>query len=281
MKPFFRFLTSEINGFLLSSFNHFLNVYITYLYPVLSYFNLVQFKSPDEPAVDGELNMTAEDIDGIGKIAGVFQPYISAESNLGSLVFTNNVLYTERGLFNMDDEKFDIVRTAQEDYPDDITTLATDRLRASWIPTGQPILGWIPYGVDVLDEDGNIIWASILPAVPEPPGYAYPYYGEEYLFLAETFFKFAYLDVDTYKQYIESQQRIRYNGVNVAELCTITEILTEDYVKIHSFGLFGTARILFYSLNETSPLPEKNKRLFIWLQLLQDKFKQIIPVEVT
>jgi hypothetical protein len=306
MKPFFRFLTAEVNGAYLQALHNFLNKYITELYETFSYFRNVQLKFGYD-IVGNEVPMRPEDLIGIGKIAGVTQPYISAESNTGSLVFTRgtHAPYTERGLFNTENEDFEIKRTEQEDYSTDITTLATPTLRASFPPSSfdplypsevlypsvsllpadlnlnKAIKGWIPFGVDVLDTEGNLIPGRILPALPEPTdGYHYPFFGVEYLFTAETFFKFAFLELEIYKQYFECCQRIRRNGPSTAELAYSAKILTEDYVRIVSIGMSGHIIVIFYSLDEFSSLDQKTKKLFVWKQLVENKFKQCLLEEV-
>ena len=270
----------------------------------------VQFATEEEQTGD-IVPMEEKHIRGIGTIAGIFPIYISAESNLGSLVFTNqgaHGVYTERGLFNMDFERFDIIRTAHETYPTDINSEATERRRTSFVGnegeevypddalypgeytfpgdfTVVPVQGWIPYGVDVLDSEGNIIPENILPAEPLPPDfdeeYYYPYYGDKHLFLAETFLIFSYLDLHIYKQFLECCQRIRRNGPSIEELVIATELLVEDYVVIEELTPSGVIQVLNYHINEESEVDEKVKRLSTWKKFLQDKFKQITTEEVS
>jgi len=285
MKKFFRSLTAEANGFYLSSLHNFLNSFIEYTYPLLSYFGTVQLKTESDTTLSAaESPIEDDDLRGIAKVAGVFSPFISAESNSGSILFTSSKIvdgrqYSERGLYDVLTEGFKYFRTNQSVYPTDITTLATKDLRASLVPTGAPILGYIEEGTTVLTTDGKIIPSAILTEPPVGKAY-YPYYGEKYLFLAESFLIEAYLDIDTLKELLESFQRIRYNGTSIVELVAITKLIMADFVYDVNIVPDGQKLILYFKLDVESELIGKTKRTFIWLFLLQQKFKQLIPSEV-
>lgn len=285
MKRFFRHLTAEANGFYLKGLNGILNEVTVYFYEALSYLRNVVWKIDDDPTLTNqEYAITDKDLRDIAKIAGVFTPFISAESNLGSLAFTSSkivdgVQYSERGLFDMLSEGFKFFRTAPGSYGTDITTLATKYLRSSLVPEGAPILGYIEEGSTVLTEDGQIIPSAILPSPPVDKAY-YPYYGEKYLFLAENFLIEAYLDLATFKELFESFQRIRYNGASIAELANITKALMDDFVYDIDIVQDGQKFIMYYKLNQESELVGKTKRLYIWRMLLRQKYKQFALSEV-
>lgn len=285
MKKFFRDLTAEANGFYIKGIVSSLNNVVSYFNDVFSYMAAVQFKTPEDPTLlASEYPIEDKDLRDIAKIAGVFTPFISAESNLGSLAFTSSkivdgVQYSERGLFDILSESFKFFRTSPGTYPTDINTLATKYLRSSLVPEGAPILGYIEEGSTVLTEDGQIIPSAILPSPPVDKAY-YPYYGEQYLFLAENFLIEAYLDLATFKELFESFQRIRYNGASIVELANITVLLMGDFVYDIGIVPDGQKFIVYYKLNQESELVGKTKRLYIWRMLLRQKYKQFALSEV-
>lgn len=283
MKLLFRNLTAEINGFYLSALHHFLNSYTEDIKEFITYLTNVQFKTESEDISGVEVPMRDEDIRGIAKICGVFNPFISAESNLGSLLFTTSktvsgVEYSERGLFDMNSESFKFLRTTTGTYTTDIVTLASNILKASLVPEGAPILGYIAEGTTVLTTDGHLIYENILAEPPIGVAY-YNFYGEQYLILAETFLIEAFLDTDTFKAMVETYQRIRYNGVSIVDLVYVTNLLMGDYVYDVYFESTGYVQQMHYKLDIESELVGKTKRVFIWKDLLEKKFKQIVAVE--
>jgi hypothetical protein len=283
MKKIFRYLTAEINGFYLSSLHNFMNDYITPVLAYCQYLSNVQFKTESDELSGYEEPMEDSDIRGIAKTCGVFNPFISAESNLGSLLFTTSkkvsgIEYSERGLFDMKSESFKFFRTNQGVYTTDIVSLASSVLRASLVPENAPVLGYIEEGTQVLTEDGQLIYENILADPPVGKAY-YNFYGEKYLILAETFLIEAFLDTDTFKSMVETYQRIRYNGVSIKELVFITKLLMQDYVCDVYFVASGSIQEMHYKLDIESELPGKTKRVFIWRDLLDKKFKQLVAVE--
>lgn len=284
MKSVFRYLVAEFNGFYVTTIQRALEEYMADLKEVMHYIRRVQFKLEDEGIVSGESPIREDDVRGIGKIAGLFTPYISAESNIGSIVFTppfkvGTKSYAERGLFNMNEEVFNFFRTNTSTYPDDITTIANERLRSSFVPSGTPILGYIAEGDIALTPDGKII-PEVIRATPPADRAYYPYYGEKYLFMAETFLIQTYIDIQTYKKLLESFQRIRYAGSSIAELCYLTETLMEDYIYDMQFTSSTSSVRLTYRLNEESPLTGKVKKFYMWTLILAMKFKQIYAEEI-
>jgi hypothetical protein len=284
MKQFFRNLTAEVNGYYLKAMHDFMNTLTEQIKEVLTYTSSVQFKTEAEDLSAFESAMRDEDIRGIGKIAGVFTPYISAESNLGSLVFTNSKVvngkeYSTRGLFDMQTESFKFFRTDEGVYATDLDTLATTLLRSSLVPLDAPIVGYVAEGDIVLTTDGHIIPGALLATPPVGKAY-YPYFGEKYLFLAETFMIEAFLDIETYKAMLESFQRMRYNGASITELYKLTALIMEDYVEDIYFEPDSFRQVMYYKFNQESELAAKTKRTFVWTQMLSTKFKQLVPVEV-
>lgn len=285
-KKIFRYLTGEINGALASALHNFLNDYIDDVYDTLAYTKNVVFKLESEDITGTELPMREDDIFGIGKIAGVFVPYISQESNSGCLVFTkshkvNGTEYSDRGLLNRSRQVFFFNRTDDKYYPDNGASLATVEDQASIVPHGAPVLGYIWYGDTVLEEDGTLIESAIRQTKPTDGTPYMEFYGPQYLILSQTFIKEAYLDVATYKQLFEEMQKIRYNGVSIVAILALKDILVSDYVWKITLTTTNFHVVLTYKLNEDSLLADKKKRLYIWKTLMASKFKQIVLQEET
>lgn len=283
MKSIFRYLNAEFNGFFVTAYHRALEGLTGDMKELFSYMRKVQLKLESEDIGSGEVPISEEDLKGIGTIAGLFVPFISAESNVGSLVFTkettvNGNNYAERGLFDMNGETFKYVRTDAGAYQSDITSLAGERLRASFVPDGAPILGYIADGTVAFTEDGRIIPEAILASPPADKAYV-PYYGEKYLFLAETFLIKSYIDIETYKNLLLSLQRIRYGGSSLAELVYLTELLLEDYLYDISFESYARSVKMKYKINEESEISGKVKKLYVWKHIVEMKFKQIYAVE--
>ena len=284
-KKIFRYLCGELNGQLVTSLHHFLNDYISSVFTTFAYAKNMVFKLESEDDITGEeIPIRDEDVFGIGKIAGVFVPYISQESNQGCIVFTssfkvNGNEYSERGLFSRGAEVFIFNRTDESEYTDDITTLATPTKQASFVPHGAPILGYIAMGDVVLNQDGSIITSAVRATPPVDGTPYFPYYGTQYLILSESFVQESYLDVETYKKLFEEMQIIRYTGVSILSLLNLKKILLEDYVCNLVLTPAPFHVVLHYSLNPDSILANKRKRLYIWRAIMAAKFKQVVLQE--
>ena len=200
MKRVFRFLDGTLNGFYLKNIHHCLHEFSQ---SFVSFCLSCIFRIQDGRRCSRRRNFYRRE--GYKKswcFCGVFPPYISSESNKGSILFTprfvvNGKEYSERALRDRIYEVFRFYRTNQGVYTDDIVTLSSPQLQASFVPSGTPILGYIPDDVSMFTTDGQIIHENIL---DEPPvGQAwYPYYGDNFLFLAETFLIEAYIAKDTF-----------------------------------------------------------------------------------
>lgn len=284
MTKFFRFLTGEINGFYLRAIHDLLNDYSSDIYETLRYMSLVQFYLEYEGVPVGTMPISDSDVKGIAAIAGVFNQYVSAESNKGSILFTpskivNGYECSDRALYNMNTESFKFVRTNQDIYASDIVTLSSPTLRASLVPEDAPVLGYIAEDAIFFNADGSINTSAISPTPPVGKAY-YPYYGENYLFLAEMFLVEAYLDPLTFKKMFETYQVVRYNGPNIKSILDATSIICEDYIHDIRFEAVGTKIILYYKLNLESELVSKVKKLFVWRKFMERKFKYITLSEV-
>ena len=282
MKKIFRFLRGELNGFYIKNISYCLNNVTRDIEELLKYFWRVQFKNPTEVTAE-ELPISEHDLLGIGRFAGIFMPNITAESTSGSLRFSNaNIIdginYSERGLFERFKEDWTYFRTNQNTYTDDISTLATRDMQTGFVPEGQPILGYIEEGVDMFDENGYIRTDLILPSPPVGKAYS-PYYGEQFMHLAEVFTLIQELGYDTYMTLFTNMQYIMYNGVNVRSFLRITDNLVSDYVENITIEADMNRYIVEYTLNHESEIDNRIKRLFAWQYIIKQTYKLFVLQE--
>ena len=282
MKRIFRFLDGTLNGFFLRNIHHCLHAYGELFTPLFAYMTSFVLKM-EEVVLDDETSISEKDIKNLGTFAGVFPPYISSESNKGSILFTpsfkvNGVEYSERGLRDRIYESFRFFRTNQGEYTDDIVTLSSQQLQASFVPEGTPVLGYIPDDVEMFTTDGQIIHENILASPPSGQAY-YPYYGDNFLFLAESFLIEAYVSKEVFMDLFFSYQKIRYNGVSLTEFVFLTELIMGTYAKDIWLETFNGRIIVHYSLDELALLKDKVRRVFIWKEIIKIKFKQFVLLE--
>jgi hypothetical protein len=282
MKKIFRFLRGELNGFYIKNISYCLNNVTRDIEELLKYFWRVQFKDPTE-VTDKELPISEHDLLGIGRFAGIFMPNITADSTSGSFRLSNahivrGVNYSERGLFERFKEDWTYFRTNQNTYTDDISTLATRDMQTGFVPEGQPILGYIEEGVDMFDENGYIRTDLILPSPPVGKAYS-PYYGEQFMHLAEVFTLIQELGYDTYMTLFTNMQYIMYNGVNVRSFLRITDSLVSDYVENITIEADTNRYIVEYTLNHESEIDNRIKRLFAWQYIIKQTYKLFVLQE--
>lgn len=282
MKKIFRFLRGELNGFYIKNISMCLNNVTVDIEAMLRYFWRMQFKSPTEVTVDEE-PISEWDLLGIGRFAGIFMPTVTADSTSGSLRFSdaliiNGINYSERGLFERFKENWKYFRTNQNTYTDDISTLATRDMQAGFIPEGQPILGYIEEGVDMMDENGYIRTELILPSPPVGKAYS-PYYGEQFMHLAEVFAIIQELGYDTYMILFTNMQYIMYNGANIRSFLKITNLLTDTYVYDIEFETYQNRYLVHYSIDYASTIENRIKRLFAWQYIIRLTFKLFVLQE--
>jgi len=282
MKKIFRFLRGELNGFYIKNISYCLNNVTRDIEELLKYFWRVQFKNPTE-VTDKELPISEHDLLGIGRFAGIFMPTITADSTSGSLRFSDahiidGINYSERGLFERFKEDWTYFRTNQNTYTDDISTLATRDMQTGFVPEGQPILGYIEEGVDMFDENGYIRTDLILPSPPVGKAYS-PYYGEQFMHLAEVFTIIQELGYDTYMTLFTNMQYIMYNGVNVRSFLRITDSLVSGYVENITIEADTNRYIVEYTINNESEIDNRIKRLFAWQYIIKQTYKLFVLQE--
>ena len=271
-KLFFRFLRGEINGFYLTRFNDTFNAFTKDIRDFFVSFKAMQFNN----------EMDSNTLFGIGKFASVFLPYYTTEEQTYAVTFSESHVvdgteYSERGLYNTDEERFEFKHTTQEEGLPDINTLATPTLRSSLVGDEQA-QGYIPSSAtNVLDENGNVRMSKVLPTPPSGEAYS-EFYGNEFLFLSEgASLQHKSLDPKLYIDIYKTLQWIRYNGVSLESLLHITEVLCPDgFVKIKSIELTedNLHFQITYEADESSAVTNKAQRLFLLEYLIRLKFKQ-------
>jgi hypothetical protein len=151
-------------------------------------------------------------------------------------------------------------------------------MQTGFVPEGQPILGYIEEGVDMFDENGYIRTDLILPSPPVGKAYS-PYYGEQFMHLAEVFTLIQELGYDTYMTLFTNMQYIMYNGVNVRSFLRITDSLVSDYVENITIEADTNRYIVEYTLNHESEIDNRIKRLFAWQYIIKQTYKLFVLQE--
>lgn len=282
-KEFFRFLRGEINGFYLTSFYNTLNRLSTEDKTFLRNLYNTVFKSADE--VTGiERPMSSDDITGIGVFAGVFMPRVTVDSYNGSIRLSmSNIVdgeeYSERGLWNIEQEKFGFFHTS-DPQTTDINALATDENKSSLVGENDTLLGYIPSGEQILKEDGTIDLTKILSSPPSDVPYT-EFYGTKFLYLSEGDEVKVQLNLSMFFNLIKALQWIRYNGASVDSLCKIFNILCPDFIKIDNISWNGEPfGEVDYVVDETMEIEQKQVRIAILKYFMKKKFPQYVLVEV-
>lgn len=271
-KAFFRYLRGELNGYYITRMNNVMNSFTEDIKKFFVSFKQMQFNN----------DMDSDILFGIGKFASVFLPRYTTEEQTYAVTFSDSHVvdgneYSERGLYNTNEERFEFRHTTQEEGLPDINTLATPALRSSLVGNEQ-IQGYIPSSAtDVLDENGNVRASKVLSSPPSNEAYS-EFYGNELLFLSEGA-KIHYKDLNPhlYIDIYKTLQWIRYNGVSLESLLHITNTLCPDgFVKIKSIVLAEDSFHfqITYEVDESSAVTSKAQRLFLLEYLIRLKFKQ-------
>lgn len=275
MKALFRFFRGELNGFLIHTLCTFINKHLKKIGVLdeLAYHNSMRWE------LQGRMPIRESDIFSIGKVGGLFQPTTIAETTLGSVWFTpSNIVSgrqrSERGLLEHEYGSFLFVRTLRDDYTTDINTLASKALRTSLVEPGAEILGYVPDGVALFDESGNLYTEAILNTPPDDTAYIV-WYGLKYLHYKEVFGIIEPMDAATFMRLFEMLQRIRRAGANIASLLEITAFMCQGYVYDLEIEQTDWRFVCYYSLDEDAPIADKEKLLAAWLNICRKKFNQM------
>lgn len=278
-KALFRFLRGEINGFYLTNIHNSLNVYSEDIKKFFIDFQSQQFELG---------KISDETLYNLGKFASVFLPRRPVAVSKASLYMTRShkvdgVEFSERGLYNTENETFDFVHTDPSIETPDINTLATSTDRSSLVGD-ETAQGYISESeTDVLDDEGNVKPSKVLPDAPSEGAYS-EFYGNQFLVLTDGN-EMTYEDIapSLYIELFKALQWIRYNGVSVASLVRIIAILCpEGLVQIDRISVSrnGKAVYVYYIYDDVSTVMNKESRLALLQYIVNIKFKQIVLSEV-
>ena len=277
-KAFFRFLRGELNGFYVTNLYNICNTVSNDMKKFIIDFYKQQFEH-------GEIEK--ENLYNLGKTAGIFIPRIPLSEIRATIHFSetdevNGHQYSERGLYLPDDEDFKYeMETQDEEGLPDINTLATPSQRSSMVGTEQP-LGYIPYDEEhPIDDEGYVKPDVVLPNPPVNKAYS-EFYGDEFLFLSEAERTYLPLSYAIYLELFKAIQWIRYNGMSVASLARITELLCpQGLVIINSITVSNENNrwLMNYTVNMDVDINLKTDRLNMLLYILRIKFPQVEAVE--
>lgn len=275
-KEIFRYLRGELNGFYIQNIHQAWNEYIKDIKAFFIYFNNMQTE---------EGKISDEDLNNLGIFAGTFFPLIEKSEQLSNLRMTESHIvdgneYSERGLFDTVQERFDFVHTS-DPQSTDINTLATDTERSSLVGD-EAVQGYISSEeTDVLDDEGKVKPEKVLAS---PPDVAYSnFYGNQFLFLAEGNISYETLDSALFLALFKTMQWIRYNGISVASLVElITIICPEGLVKIQSINVApdNVHYDITYVFDNSVDILHKQQRLLLFKYVMNIKFPQVTLIEV-
>lgn len=274
-KALFRFLRGEINGFYLTNIHNSLNVYSEDIKKFFIDFQAQQFELG---------KISDETLYNLGKFASVFLPRRPVAVSKASLYMTRShkvdgVEFSERGLYNTENETFDFVHTDPSIETPDINTLATPTDRSSLVGD-ETAQGYISESeTDVLDDEGNVKPSKVLPDAPSEGAYS-EFYGNQFLVLTDGN-EMTYEDIapSLYIELFKALQWIRYNGVSIASLVRIITILCpEGLVQIQRIAVSrnGKAIYVHYIYDSSSTVTNKESRLALLQYIVNIKFKQVI-----
>lgn len=277
-KALFRFLRGELNGFYLTNIHNSLNEYSADIKKFFIDFQNQQF----------ELGKISEEtLYNLGKFASVFLPRRPVAESRTSLYMTDShvvdgVEYSERGLFDTDNESFDFVHTSPSITTPDINTLATEDKRSSLVGDETPT-GYISENeTNVLDDEGKVRPSKVSDEPPSQGAYS-EFYGNQFLFLSEGDVTYEKIAPSLFIELFKALQWIRYNGASIASLARIIGILCpEGLVTVDSIAVSGDGKAVYvyYIYDNTSSVTNKESRLALLQYIVGIKFKQIVLSEV-
>lgn len=276
-KAFFRFLRGELNGFYLTNINGVMNEITTDVKQFFVEFKKMQFNL---------LTMPSQTIYNIGTFAGVYLPRLSAGEAFGAMRMTeshivNGTERSERGLLNRETEQFDFVHTAQDDYPDDINTLADSDNRSGLIGT-ETAQGYIASSeYNVIDEDGNVIPSAVSDTPPQDEAYS-EFYGNEFMFLSEQTEQTKSINTALFIELYKVMQIIRYNGASIKSFANMVSIICpQGLVRIKSIEERNDmiAFTVTYIYDSSVQISNVQDRIALLEYLTLLKFPQFMLVE--
>ena len=278
-KALFRFLRGELNGFYLTNIHNAFNVYSEDIKRFFIDFQNQQFELG---------KISDETLYNLGKFASVFLPRRLVAVSKSSLYMTGShkvdgVEFSERGLYNTENESFDFVHTDPSIETPDINTLATETKRSSLVGD-ETAQGYISESeTDVLDDEGNVKPSKVLPEAPSEGAYS-EFYGNQFLILTDGN-EMIYEDIapSLYIELFKALQWIRYNGVSIVSLVKIIALVCpEGLVQIQHIAVNrgGNAIYIHYIYDSSSTVTNKESRLALLQYIVNIKFKQVMLNEI-
>ena len=275
-KALFRFLRGELNGYYITNLYNSFNEYTTDIRQFFIEFQNQQFEIG---------KISNETLYNLGKFASVFLPRRPVAESRTSLYMTDSHVvdgaeYSERGLFDTETESFEFVHTDPSIETPDINTLATETKRSSLVGD-ETAEGYISSEeTDVLDDNGMVRPNKVSGTPPDVP-YS-EFYGNQFLFLSEGDTVYETIAPSLFIELFKALQWIRYNGVSLASLVRIIEVLCpEGLVKIsrNVVASDGRSIYIYYVYDSSSPVTNKESRLALLEYIVSIKFKQVQLVE--
>lgn len=271
-KEIFRCLRGELNGFYINNIQTAWNSKIKDIKDFFTYFNKAQFYNN---------TLSDSDLRGLGIFAGIFLPRIAQEEATTSLKMTesfeeNDYEFSERGLYNTEDEAFDFKNLNPDITEPDINTLATPQLRSSLVGN-EDIQGYISSDsnnvTDVINSQGLVRPEKILNAPPSDIAYS-EFYGNQFLFLSENQITYSDISYTLYSSLFKILQKIKFSGATLDTLSQTIQVLCPELVKITSIDLTQDKShfIINYVYDEDVNLPYKNQRVSLLNYILRIKF---------
>ena len=309
-KAFFRYIRGELlNGFYIRKLNLVANGLnsLIHLRAELLYWMKFQFETTSEA-----FPIRHADLVGIAQIGGILNIRGASSFLRGWFRLSESYLVgaknrSERGLLQQDLGSLVYMRTELDDYPTDISTIATsalpDALRMSLIPPDAVPVGYV-WGdaAAVLLETGMVDDNFINPTPPDgylldpvtnqwywpldyqtdpPPIYA-PWYGNQYLPLANNYPYLTTLPDAILLAIFEAHQEIKYNGLGLKYLFTITERTISDLITDLELELLeaypGTEfqtwyyKLSFTRIEENFTINDGWGRFSAWVYFIESKY---------
>lgn len=232
--------------------------------------------------------MEEEDVYRLGKFAGVFLPALSLSEGFGSFRMTESAKFggverSERGLFSEVEENFEFKHTANDDYADDINTLADESLRSSMAGADDTTEGYIRSDeTNVVDGRGRVKPSKVVSTPPS--GIAYSnFYGNDFLWLSEMLAENRSIDIEMYYELYKVMQYIRYNGASIESFCMlVTTLGANGLITIDSIGKLANGAVfgVYYNYDPTVSTTYKEQRLATFKFIVAQKFPQFVLVEL-
>lgn len=302
-KAFFRYIRGELlNGYYLRKLNLFANTLpsIDSVKEEFLYWMNFQFDTQAE-----EYPIRYSDLKGIAQVAGILSirgatGFLPGWFRLSESFVVNGKERSERGLLDQESGDLEYVRVLIDEYETDIETIATDGLRMSLIPEGAEPVGYVwgdatsailetgkispgvlhefpPDGYELNPVTGKWVWPFETPA----PIYA-AWYGDKFLPLAESYPLIVSLPDMLFESLIEAQQRIKYNGLGLIYILTISETMVSDLItdlKIELLDAFeGTGehtwyyKMTFTRIEENFGIEDGWGRFSAWKYFIESKY---------